>query len=544
MADRVLLWQGLSVRYAGLEPGSPEIEAVRDLSFELSAGECLAIVGESGSGKTQSMLAPFGLAPGAGLEGRAWLGEVDLVSAAEPERNALRGKRAGFVFQDPLTSLAPHLTVGDQITEGLRFHLGMTRAAAERRALALLDQVQLTDPARRLKQFPHELSGGMRQRVMIAMALACEPALLVADEPTTALDATVQAEVLALLRRLQRDLGLAMVFISHDLGAVSRVADQVLVMRRGSMVEHGPARRVLAQPEHAYTAGLARAARRAPLVQQPAPTAADHAEAVIACASVSVSFSSSRASWWRRGGRPVIQAAEDVSFQLRRGCALGIVGESGSGKSTVLRAAVGLQRCSGVVRWSGTALGRPGRLPLAQRLDVQMVFQDALASFDPSMSVGASVAMAVRQRHPSWHADQVQVRVAALLEACGLEPAFARRHPTQLSGGQNQRAAISRALGAEPRVLACDEAVSALDVSVRNQVLELLLQLKRDMGLAILFVTHDMAVVRRLCDEVVVLRHGKVVESGGVHQVLLSPRTDYTRALLDAVLELPAQEGA
>ena len=544
MVDRVLRWQGLSVRYAGLEPGFPKVEAVRDLSLDVAAGECLAIVGESGSGKTQSMLAPFGLAPGAELEGSAWLEEVDLVAAAEPERNALRGRRAGFVFQDPLTSLAPHLSVGEQVTEGLQFHLGLARAAAERKAVQLLDQVQLTEPARRLKQFPHELSGGMRQRVMIAMALACDPAVLVADEPTTALDATVQAEVLALLRRLQQELGMAMVFISHDLGAVSRVADQVLVMRGGSKVEQGSARRVLAQPQHSYTADLARAARTAPLVPQPAPAAREPAEPVIACESVSVGFPGPRERWWRRGRRPVIQAAQDVSFDLRLGRALGIVGESGSGKSTVMRAAAGLQGCGGQVTWSGKALGRPGRLPLAQRLDVQMVFQDALASFDPSRSVGASVAMAVRQRHPSWNAGQVQVRVASLLSACGLDPALGGRYPAHLSGGQNQRAAIARALGAEPRVLACDEAVSALDVSVRNQVLDLLLHLKRETGLAILFVTHDMAVVRRLCDHVVVLHQGKVVESGEVRQVLLSPRAAYTRKLLDAVLELPAQEGA
>jgi peptide/nickel transport system ATP-binding protein len=539
-AAPLLRWQGLGVAYAdGAQ--APAVQVVRDLSFELHAGECLAIVGESGSGKTQSMLAPFGLAPGPRLSGQAWFDGVDLVAADEPARNALRGRRVGFVFQDPLTSLAPHLRIGEQLTEGLCFHRGLGQAAADQIALQLLQRVQLTEPGRRLRQYPHELSGGMRQRVVIAMALACEPALLVADEPTTALDATVQAEVLSLLHRLQRELGMAMVFISHDLGAVARVADQVLVMKAGAAVEQGPAQRVLAAPQQAYTRELAQAARPVPPRLSGPDDAAAGLVPVVRCDDLTVAFAAP-GRWWLSGQGASTTAVQNVSLSLAPGEALGIVGESGSGKSTLMRALVGLQAFSGEVAWRGQALRHSRPMALAQRLDVQMVFQDALASLDPSLSVGQSVALAVRQRNKAWPAAQVAARVASLLQQCGLDPALAARHPTQLSGGQNQRAAIARALGAEPSVLACDEAVSALDVTVRNQLLDLLDQLRRDTGLAILFVTHDMAVVRRLCDRVVVLYRGQVVERGSAQQVLLKPTHAYTQALLAAVPELPAEE--
>jgi len=542
MGAGILRWEGLSVRYAGAHAGAPATQAVRDLSFELAAGECLAIVGESGSGKTQSMLAPFGLAAGAELSGRAWFEGVDLVSASEPQRNALRGTRVGFVFQDPLTSLAPHLRIGEQLTEGIRYHCRADRATADRHACHLLELVQLTEPQQRLRQYPHELSGGMRQRIVIAMALACEPCLLVADEPTTALDATVQAEILSLLRRLQQERGMALVFISHDLGAVARVADRVLVLNKGVSVENGPAAQVLRWPVHSYTRDLARAARSESGPPVASSELGAEASPAIVCESVSVSFKAPRLSWWRGRPRPTTDAVKEVSFKLARGRALGIVGESGSGKSTLLRAAVGLQAFRGSVFWGGRSLGSPSRLPLERRLDVQMVFQDALASLDPSKPVGTSVALAVRQRHPSLDRAQAQARVDALLQACGLDPELGLRHPTQLSGGQNQRAAIARALGTEPVVLACDEAVSALDMTVRNQVLDLLGRLRCEMGLAVLFVTHDIGVVKRLCDDVVVMHRGRVVEAGMTRQVLGDPRDPYTRTLLDAVLELPPEE--
>jgi ABC-type dipeptide/oligopeptide/nickel transport system ATPase component len=308
-------WISLGVGYGAARGSAPVVQAVRDLSFELPAGECLAIVGESGSGKTQSMLAPFGLAAGAALSGQAWLDGVELVAADEPARNAVRGTRAGFVFQDPLTGLAPHLAVGEQLTEGLRFHRRMGAPAAHDRALQLLDLVQLKDAGRCLRQYPHELSGGMRQRVMIAMALACEPALLVADEPTTALDATVQAEVLSLLHRLQRDLGMAMVFISHDLGAVARLADRVLVMKAGAVVEQGPAARVLARPQAAYTRELARAAQPAPLQPAHAVDPDGRIPAALSCDAASVAFVDTGRRWaW--GGRSSITAVAEVSFVM------------------------------------------------------------------------------------------------------------------------------------------------------------------------------------------------------------------------------------
>lgn len=524
----MLAWRDLHVRHA-----SGSVHAVRGLSFELQRGECLALVGESGSGKTQSLLAPFGLAPGATLEGQAWFDGVDLVSATGTQVDELRGRRVGFVFQDPLSSLAPHLTLGEQLTEAARHHLGLSAAEAKQRALALLEQVQVPDPARRLRQYPHELSGGQRQRVMIAIALACDPALLVADEPTTALDASVQREVLGLLRRLQQQRGMAMLFISHDLGAVAGVADRVLVMQAGSAVEQGPCASLLAKPGQEYTRLLLDAGRLPPWPQEPPPPAPG--PAALQAQDLSVRYALPRTGWRRRHH----EAVAGATLAVAPGQALGIVGESGSGKSSLLRALVALQpHAGGELRWEGTPVP-PGRLSAERRQSVQMVFQDALASLDPSLPVGVSVGLSVRLRHADWSAERVALRVGELLAGCGLDPALAARYPAQLSGGQAQRAAIARALGAEPRVLACDEAVSALDPTVRSQVLTLLDELRRALQLAIVFVTHDFAVVRRLCQQVVVLHEGRIVEAGASRAVLDAPCHPYTRRLLQAALHLP-----
>jgi peptide/nickel transport system ATP-binding protein len=514
-----------------------EVTAVRDVSLSVARGECLGVVGESGAGKTQLFLATLGLLPAAArVTGSASLGREPLIGRPQRELDRLRGARVGLVFQDPMTSLTPHLRVGEQIAEPIVRHCGASWSRARRKALALLDRVHVPDAARRLRQYPHELSGGLRQRVMIAIALACEPQLLIADEPTTALDVTIQAQILALFAELKRESGMTLVLITHDFGAVAGLADRVAVMQAGRIVEWDTAAAVFKTPRHEHTRALLSRTITLDSCVPPSPGAAPPpaaAPSALGIASLTVKYPGRRS--WRGGG--AVHALHDVSLELRAGEALGVVGESGSGKSTLARAALQLIRPSaGRVSWMGRPLaGLPARQLRRLRRDLQIVFQDPLASLDPRMTVGAIVGEPLRAHEPRLDARARQRQVSRMLERVGLDPQLAGRYPHELSGGQCQRAGIARAMILGPRLLVCDEPVSALDVAVQAQILELLADLKSEHGMSILLVSHNLAVVRRLCDRVLVLYRGRMMELAESRALFAGPLHPYTRELLDAV---------
>ena len=516
-----------------------EIPAVQEVSLTVGRGECVGVVGESGAGKTQLFLATLGLLPAtARVVGSACLGRESLIGLAQRELDRIRGARVGLVFQDPMTSLTPHLRVGEQIAEPIVRHCGASWQQARQKALALLDRVHVPDAARRMRQYPHELSGGLRQRVMIAIALACEPELLIADEPTTALDVTIQAQILALLVELKRESGMAMVLITHDFGAVAGVADRVAVMQSGRIVELDTVAAVLKAPRHEYTKTLLGRVLTLDSTVAPEPAAVPDspaaAETALAISSLTVKYPG-RPSW-RGEGRP-FHALQDVSLELRPGEALGVVGESGSGKSTLVRAALQLIRPgAGRVTWMGQALSTlPVRELRCLRRDLQIVFQDPLASLDPRMTVGRIVAEPLEVHEPGLDASAVQRRVAQILLRVGLDAGMAARYPHELSGGQCQRVGVARAMIIDPRLLVCDEPVSALDVSVQAQILDLLASLKSERGMAIMLVSHNLAVVRRLCDRVLVLYRGRMMELADPPRLFSQPLHPYTRELLDAV---------
>ncbi len=516
---------GLSVSYG-------DSTVVDGLTLQVSPGRCLGIIGESGAGKSQAFLAMLGLSgESAQVRGQARLRGEDLLGGGA---RAQRGRRVAMIFQDPLTSLTPHLRVGEQIAEPLMLHRGLSRAQAMDRAAQLLEQVRVGDVPRRLRQYPHELSGGMRQRVMIAIALACDPDLLIADEPTTALDVSVQAQLLALLRQLIVERGMALIVVTHDMGVIAALADDVVVMRGGRVVEQGAVARILSTPEHEYTRALLAATPRmdgnfpGPF----APTPASRAALEVRDVAVHHRL---RHSPWRM---PVSLAAVDgVSLQLNGGEAVGIVGESGCGKSTLARALLRLQDIQrGDIVWLGAPIqSLEGDDLLAVRSSLQMVFQDPVASLDPMQSVSDIVAEPLRALRPEVDAAGRQRRVGEMLAAVGLGAEFLQRRSRELSGGQCQRVAIARAMILEPKLLVCDEAVSSLDVSIQAQVLELLAGFKRERGTGILFISHNLAVVRQLCERVLVMYLGRIVESGPTAEVFGSPRHPYTRLLLGAV---------
>jgi oligopeptide/dipeptide ABC transporter ATP-binding protein len=528
----VLSLQDLSVQFAtsrGL------VLAVRGISLSVRPGECLGVVGESGAGKSQAFLGALGLlAPNGSVSGQASFGSTELIGKTSAELDRVRGLHVGMVFQDPMTSLTPHITVGDQIAEPLVFHVGVTWREARLRALALLRLTRVTDPERRLKQYPHELSGGMRQRVMLAIALACEPTLLIADEPTTALDVTVQAQILALLADLKRERSMAMVLITHDLGVVAGLADHVAVMQSGRIVEQGPTGTILKAPRHRYTRELLAAMPRidAPAVApHPEPDAAQVPP--LAVSAVTVDFSV------RKGlvGRARLRAVDTVSFEVQAGEALGIVGESGCGKSTLARAALRLIRpTAGRVVWMGRSLSRLSARELrAMRRELQIVFQDPLASLDPRMTIAQIMAEPLRvHRRKLARADR-EAAVTEILQRVGLTPDLLERYPHELSGGQCQRVGIARAMVLKPRVLVCDEPVSALDVSVQQQVVSLLIGLKHETGMSIVFISHNLAVVKQLCERVLVLYLGRMMELAPAGALFEHPLHPYTRELLAAV---------
>jgi oligopeptide/dipeptide ABC transporter ATP-binding protein len=496
------------------------VEAVKPLSLTIRPGESLGIVGESGSGKSQLFLSAFGLLADNGRTtgDRRFLGQP----LTDPQ--ARLGRDVAFIFQDPLTSLTPHRTIGDQMAETLRQHQGLDASAARARCLALLERCRIPEAARRLAQYPHELSGGMRQRVMIAQAITTAPKLLIADEPTTALDMTVQAQILTLLRDLQAELGMAMAFISHDMGVIATVADRVAVMQRGRLIEQGGVDAVFASPTEPYTAELI-AARKAP--RAVAPQVAPSPAPVLAVKDLAVTFQV-KTGWF--SSRP-LRAVDGVDFTLEAGECLGVVGESGCGKSTLARAVLGLiPRSAGMVEFAGREL--PKVPDSALRRQLQIVFQDPFAALNPRMSVGEAVAEPLVLAGVA--AAERQDRVVSLMRQVGLNPDWRNRYPHELSGGQNQRIGIARALACDPTLLVCDEAISALDATTAVQVLDLLADLQAARQLAMLFITHDLSAVARLAQRVIVLYLGRVVEAGPTATVLGAPGHPYTRQLLAA----------
>ena len=496
---------------------------VHGITFALAPGECLALVGASGSGKSQSCLAPFGLSPGVPA-GSARLGGTELVGLAESDLRRLRGSDVGFIFQQPMTALTPHLTIGRQLAEAWT-QAGAARPSRAELATAL-DRVGLPRPAELLDQYPHRLSGGQRQRVMIAAAIAHAPKLLIADEPTTALDAPLRKDILALISRLRAEQGLALLLVSHDLAAVADHADRILVLNEGRMVETGSAAQILGQPRETYTCELIAAS---PRLSDPPPALPPIGEPLLEAHDVSVTFAR---PGWRRGA---FSAVDEASIGLAEGEGLALVGGSGSGKSTLARAIARLGPMhAGIVSWRGLPLPNRRAIRPTERRHIQPVFQDPVASLDPQWRVADIVAEPLRYLQPGSNAAQRAAKVATLFEEVGLAADFALCRPRALSGGQAQRVAIARALVADPKLLLLDEATSALDVLVAGRVLDLLADLQRRRRLAILFISHDLAVARRLCHRIAVMEAGRIVEEGPTETVIADPRHPATRRLVEA----------
>ena len=528
--ERVLAVEGLAL---GVNTETGPRPLVEDLSFELRRGETLAIAGESGSGKSITALAIMGLLPNAVRVrgGRVALGGTDLLRLPEHAMRAVRGDRIAMIFQEPMSSLNPVLSIGRQLIEAIEAHVPLARTEARARAVEALRAVRLSEPERRMAQYPHELSGGMRQRVMIAMAIALKPEVLIADEPTTALDVTVQREILDLLRDLQATLGTAIILITHDMGVVAEMADRVVVMKAGRVVEEAPAQMLFEAPCAPYTRALLAAVPR--MGSGTGPVRVLPRDAPVARVSdLQVTFDLRGGFLGRVTHR--IHAVEGVTFDIRAGETFALVGESGCGKSSVARAMAGLTPFTGDIEINGRSLGAPGTDDRAARRDAQMIFQDPMSSLDPRMRVGALVAEPL-VIHDIGTAAERRARVAELFERVGLSRDQLDRYPHEFSGGQRQRICIARALALEPRLIIADESVSALDVSVQARVLDLLRGLKEETGVAFLFISHDMAVVENISDRVAVMYLGQIVETGTRAQIFGDPRHAYTRRLIDAV---------
>lgn len=543
--------------------------AVVDESFSIRPGETLALVGESGSGKSVTSLSVMRLVEHGGgkivngsIKLRCRDGRVaDLRHANKSELQHLRGSEVAMIFQEPMTSLNPVFTVGAQIAESLILHRGMDEKEALKEAVHLLELVRIPDAERISLRFPHQLSGGMRQRVMIAMALACKPQLLIADEPTTALDVTVQAQILALISELQKEIGMAVLFITHDMGVVAQIADRVAVMRYGEIVESGTAQAIFAHPQHPYTQALLSAVPRlgalkdiehpcffrlidpdnGKVIEPPSDKLPPPGETILEVKNLVKTFPV-RTDFW---GRPtyVVRACDHVSFDLRAGETLSIVGESGCGKSTTGRAVLRLLDVdSGEVLHRGKSLLRMTRHELQEeRRNLQMIFQDPYASLDPRQTVGYSIAEPM-MIHNYCSKKEMYDRVALLLKRVGLSPDMANRYPHEFSGGQRQRICIARALSLKPQIIVADECVAALDVSIRAQVVNLMMELQEEMGLSYIFISHDMGVVERISHRVAVMYLGQIVEMGSRRAVLGNPLHPYTQKLLSAVPIADPQE--
>ncbi|WP_343057088.1 ABC transporter ATP-binding protein [Chthonobacter rhizosphaerae] len=528
MTDPVLSVSGLDVRFATPDG---DVHAVKGVSLQVARGETVAIVGESGSGKSQTMMAVMGLLASNGrVAGSARYRDQELVGLPLKRLNTIRGSRITMIFQEPMTSLDPLYRVGRQIAEPLIHHRGLGRRQARARVVELLRLVGIPEPERRVDSYPHELSGGQRQRVMIAMALACEPDVLIADEPTTALDVTIQAQILDLLADLKARLGMAIVFITHDLGIVRRFADRVYVMKSGEVVEEGPVGRLFAAPAHAYTRMLLAAEPTGR--KEPPP---DTAPVLLEGRNVKVGF---RLGGGFLAGPPIeINAVDGVTVRLVRGQTIGIVGESGSGKSTLGRALLRLNHGTGQIRFEHHDISRADRREMRRyRRELQLVFQDPFGSLSPRLTVGQIITEGLLVHEPRLtRADRDRRAVEAMREV-GLDPATRNRYPHEFSGGQRQRIAIARAIILKPKVVVLDEPTSALDRSVQKQIVDLLRDLQARHGLSYLFISHDLAVVRALADHILVMKAGRVVEEGPTDAIFDAPRHPYTQALMSAAL--------
>ncbi|HTL40049.1 MAG TPA: ABC transporter ATP-binding protein [Pseudolysinimonas sp.] len=507
-----------------------DVHAVRDVSLQVAPGEVLAIVGESGSGKTVTARTILGLIPEtATVKGALYLGADDVISLAPGRIRELRGTRAAMIFQEPSTALNPVFTVGWQLAEGLRAHGDVTKQQARRRAIEMLRKVGIPEPERRVDDYPHQFSGGQKQRIVIAMALALEPDVIIADEPTTALDVTVQAEILDLLRDLRAEFGTAIVLITHNMGVVADLADRVAVMYNGELVEEAPVRELFAAPKHEYTQRLLAAVPRLDIADRPQVAPSDE-PAVVSATDLVIEYAG-------RLGRKGFRAVDGVSFEIRPGEVLGLVGESGSGKTTIGRAIAGLTKVTGgSLQVLGTEMnGVRERRFRPKRKDLGFVFQDPATSFNPLLTIAQCVAEPLIVHGAAKDAGDARDRVDELLAAVQLPREYGDRFPHELSGGQRQRASLARAIALDPKLLIADEPTSALDVSVQARVLELFGEVQERFGFATLFITHDLAVVDLLAHRLVVLHHGKIAEEGHTADVLGNPQNDYTRRLLHSL---------
>ncbi len=526
MAEPILKLDDVRVSFTTLDGA---VEAVKGVNLHVKAGETVAIVGESGSGKSQLMMAAMGLLAANGrASGVASYRGTNLLGLSKAALNTIRGRKITMIFQEPMTSLDPLYTIGDQLMEPIIRHSGLGRAAARARAIEMLTLVRIPEPERRMRSYPHEMSGGQRQRVMIAMALANGPDLLIADEPTTALDVTIQAEILDLMAGLQERLGMGLVFITHDLNIVKRIAHRVYVMREGEVVEEGATETIFSAPNHPYT--------RALLAAEPAghkPPVAATAPKIMDATAVQVTF---RIGGGFLSGPPLeLKAVDRVSMTLRQGQTIGIVGESGSGKSTFARALLRLLPSEGAITFEGRSiqgLSREQMRPLRRQL--QIVLQDPFGSLSPRMTAGQIVTEGLLVHEPSISRAERDRRAAQALEEVQLDPALRNRYPHEFSGGQRQRIAIARAIILKPRLVVLDEPTSALDRQVQTQIVELLRDLQRVHGLSYLFISHDLAVVRAMADHIMVMKDGRVVEQGTPDEVMDKPREDYTKRLMAA----------
>ena len=526
--DALLAIRGLRV---GFDTPDGRVEAVKGIDLSVAPGETLAVVGESGSGKSQTMMAVMGLlAANGAAEGSARYRGQEMIGASTAALNKIRGSKIAMIFQEPMTSLDPLYPIGKQIAEPMRRHRGLSRAQARARALDLLKLVGIPEPERRIDSYPHELSGGQRQRAMIAMALGNEPEILIADEPTTALDVTIQAQILDLLRDLQRRFGMAIVLITHDLGVVRHFAERVMVMRRGLVVEQGSAAEIFANPREDYTKMLLDSTPRGRKAPPP-----PEAPVELAGEQVTVEFKNRDGGLFKPAS--VFRAVDQVSLRLRRGQTIGVVGESGSGKSTLGRALLRLLPSTGAIRFEEAQISKLSRARMRPfRRQLQLVFQDPYGSLSPRLTVGEAIAEGLLIHEPHLTKAERDQRASQALREVGLDPSMRNRYPHEFSGGQRQRIAIARAMILKPKVVVLDEPTSALDRSVQGQVIALLRDLQQKHGLSYIFISHDLAVIRAVADHVMVMKSGEIVEEGPTEDIFEAPRQPYTKTLIGAAL--------